>query len=62
MSAVAAVESVGARSARETERRDKWWIQPLLIVLVLTLFSIYALWAALQNANYYSNPYLSPFY
>jgi hypothetical protein len=59
MSAVAAAEG---RTARRTERLDRWWIQPLLIVLVLTLFSIYALWAALQNANYYANPYLSPFY
>ena len=62
MSAVAAVETVGERSARATERSDRWWIQPLLVVLVLTSFSIYALWAALQNANYYVDPYLSPFY
>src|SRR6266567_7902281 len=62
MATVAAVESVGARTARGTERVDRWWIQPLLIVLVLTSFSIYALWAALQNANYYAPPYLSPFY
>ena len=59
---MSAVAAVGARTTRGTERLDKWWIQPLLIVLVLTLFSIYALWAALQNANYYAQPYLSPFY
>ncbi len=34
----------------------------MLIVTVLTLFSIYALWAALQNGFYYADPYLSPFY
>jgi hypothetical protein len=62
MSAVAAVESVGERTAPPAERRDRWWIQPLLVVVVLTLFSIYALWAALQNAYYYVDPYLSPFY
>ena len=62
MSAVAAVESVGQRAARATERLDRWWVQPLLIVLVLTSFSVYALWAALQNAHYYAPPYLSPFY
>src|SRR5713226_7314098 len=62
MSAAATVESVGQRAARATERQDRWWVQPLLIVLVLTSFSIYALWAALQNANYYAPPYLSPFY
>jgi hypothetical protein len=32
------------------------------VVVVLVGFSIYATWAALQNANYYAAPYLSPFY
>src|SRR6476661_21549 len=63
MSVVAAAESVGERTApRKTERLDRWWIPPLLVVLVLSLFSVYALWAALQNAYYYVDPYLSPFY
>jgi hypothetical protein len=62
MNAVAAVESVGERSARANERLDRWWVEPLLIVVVLSSFGAYALWAALQNANYYVAPYLSPFY
>jgi hypothetical protein len=62
MSAVAAVESVGERATPAVERHDRWWIPPLLVVLVITGFSIYALWAALQNAYYYVDPYLSPFY
>jgi len=62
MTAVATVESVGERAPRTTERHDRWWVEPLPIVLVLTGFSIYALWAALQNANYYAPPYLSPLY
>src|SRR6202165_1830173 len=62
MSAVAAVESVGERTVPRSERHDRWWIQPLLVGLVLTSFSVYALWAALQNANYFVDPYLSPFY
>jgi hypothetical protein len=49
-------------AAARTQRLDAWWIQPLIIVLVLVLFSLYALWAALQNGNYYAPPYLSPFY
>jgi hypothetical protein len=59
---MSAVASVGERTVPRNERIDRWWIQPLQIVLVLTGFSIYALWAALQNANYYVEPYLSPFY
>jgi hypothetical protein len=45
-----------------TLRRDAWWVEPLLVVLVLGSFAVYATWAALQNAHYYAAPYLSPFY
>lgn len=37
-------------------------MEPLLVVAVLGGFTIYATWAALQNAHYYVAPYLSPFY
>jgi hypothetical protein len=45
-----------------TLRTDAWWLQPLLVILVLGGFGVYATWAALQNAHYYAAPYLSPFY
>ena len=45
-----------------TLRKDNWWAEPLLVVVVLGGFAIYATWAALQNAYYYAAPYLSPFY
>lgn len=45
-----------------TLRKDNWWMEPLMVVAVLGGFGIYATWAALQNANYYAAPYLSPFY
>ncbi len=45
-----------------TLRTDPWWIEPLLVVLVLGSFAVYATWAAFQNAHYYVAPYLSPFY
>ena len=48
--------------ASEARRRDAWWVEPLIVVVVLVSFSIYATWAAFQNANYYVAPYLSPFY
>src|SRR5919204_3777676 len=45
-----------------TLRADPWWIEPLLVILVLGSFAVYATWAAFQNAHYYAAPYLSPFY
>lgn len=47
---------------RLTDRRDLWWVEPLLTVVTLVAFGIYALWVALQNQNYEWGPYLSPFY
>jgi hypothetical protein len=48
-------------------RKDRWWLQPALIVFGLTLFGIYATWAAFRNGHYYAGvslqrDYLSPFY
>jgi hypothetical protein len=45
-----------------TLRRDRWWIQPVVSGGVLLTFIVYSTWAALQNADYYARPYLSPFY
>jgi hypothetical protein len=45
-----------------TLRTDAWWVEPVLVVLMLSSFAIYATWAAFQNAYYYAPPYLSPFY
>ena len=50
------------RKAFETRRRDAWWVQPLIIFLILSGFVVYATWAAFQNAHYTFGPYLSPFY
>jgi hypothetical protein len=46
----------------ESTRNDRWWTQPLVVALPLTLFLIYATWAAFQGAHYTYGPYLSPFY
>jgi hypothetical protein len=43
-------------------RRDAWWLQPLIVFLLLGGFVVYATWAAFQNAHYMYGPYLSPFY
>ncbi len=46
----------------KTQRRDTWWIQPLVVFTILTSFIVYSTWAAFQNAHYWYGPYLSPFY
>lgn len=51
-----------SRGFGETERRDIWWSTPLVVLVGLSLFVVYATWAAFQNAHYTYGPYLSPFY
>jgi hypothetical protein len=46
----------------QTMRRDAWWVQPTVTFTILGAFVVYATWAAFQNRNYWSGPYLSPFY
>jgi hypothetical protein len=50
------------QSFGRTERRDAWWLQPLVVAAGLGGFIVYATWAALQNAHYHLGGYLSPFY
>src|SRR5581483_2982298 len=51
-----------AISAPKTLRRDRWWVAPLVTVVVLGAFTLYGTWAAFVNRDYYVDPYLSPFY
>ena len=48
--------------AARARRRDRWWIQPAITVLVLSAFVAYGLYVTFVNADYYAHPYLSPFY
>ena len=50
------------RGFGQTMRRDAWWVQPLVVFVILSAFVVYATWAAFQNAHYEFGPYLSPFY
>jgi hypothetical protein len=43
-------------------RTDRWWVSPLVTALGLTAFVAYSTWRAFANADYYSEPYVSPFY
>lgn len=46
----------------KTYRTDRWWALPLVTSVVLLGFVVYGTWVAFQNANYYADPYVSPFY
>src|SRR5262249_48703123 len=45
-----------------TERRDRWWVAPLVQGLLLAMLICYANWAAYQGNNYQVGGYLSPLY
>jgi len=59
---MAQAEPFGRRGFGVTARRDRWWIQPLLVFAGLSTFIVYATWAAFQGRHYTFGPYLSPFY
>jgi hypothetical protein len=50
------------RGFGETERRDWWWIEAIIVVIVFSSFLGYGTWAATQNEHFEHGPYLSPFY
>jgi hypothetical protein len=50
--------SIGVR----TLRADRWWLTPAVTFVVFSAFIVYSTWRAFSGANYFSEPYLSPFY
>jgi hypothetical protein len=56
------VVQITRRGFGKTMRRDTWWVQPLVVFIILGSFVAYATWAAFQNAFYEFGNYLSPFY
>ena len=51
-----------ARIPEKTLRTDRWWLYPLTTFVVFTAFVVYATWRAFAGSNYFTEPYLSPFY
>lgn len=43
-------------------RTDTWWLYPAWTFTIFSAFIIYSTWRAFSGDNYYSAPYLSPFY
>ena len=62
MSAVAPQAPPNPVLTRAPQRVDAWWVTPVITAAVLGAFVVYATWAGLQNAYYWADPYLSPFY
>ena len=44
------------------QRQDAWWVQPVVVAVVLGAFAIFATWRAFENDYYQYENYLSPFY
>ncbi|NNF26462.1 MAG: succinate dehydrogenase [Gemmatimonadetes bacterium] len=57
-----ALTTLPRRGFGETSRTDLWWLKPLLVFLGLSAFIVYSTWAALQNAHFEYEGYLSPMY
>jgi hypothetical protein len=51
-----------ARIEARTLRKDRWWLQPLITVVVLVAFIIYSTIRAFMGKDYFLDPYISPFY
>ena len=51
-----------ARVQERTKRQDRWWLAPGLTFIAFSAFVVYATWRAFAGADYYAEPYLSPFY
>ncbi len=56
------VVQITRRGFGQTMRRDAWWVQPLIVFIILGSFLVYATWAAFQNKYFAYGNYLSPFY
>jgi len=59
---VAAMATVAATAPKRTLRRDLWWLESAGLLVLFSAFILYSVYAGLVNANYYADPYLSPFY
>jgi hypothetical protein len=59
---VAVPEQLRRSGFATTERRDAWWLPPLVQGLGLATLICYANWAAYQGVNFEVGGYLSPLY
>ena len=45
---------------KPTLRRDRWWVEPVVTVTILTAFVVYSTWAAFIGKNYYAGRRAEP--
>ena len=66
MDAIETRSTTAPRGLGATGRRDRWWVPPLAIVVGLTAFTLYSVFAIAVGADYHYTEdgaeYLSPFY
>jgi hypothetical protein len=51
-----------ARIPAKTLRTDRWWVYPAWTFTIFSIFIVYSTWRAFAGEDYFSEPYLSPFY
>jgi hypothetical protein len=51
-----------ARIESRTLRTDRWWLQPSATFVVFSAFVVFATYRAFAGDNFYSEPYMSPFF
>ncbi|MBI2891097.1 MAG: succinate dehydrogenase [Nitrospirae bacterium] len=54
--------SVQAPGYGITQRKDRWWVEPLVQGTLFLILAGYSTWAAFQGEHYEFGPYLSPMY
>ncbi len=54
--------TVSRRPFLETARTDRWWTQPVAVLMGLTAFLVYSTLRSFENANFEHGGYLSPMY
>ena len=52
----------GPRADPTHPAQDRWWLAPLTTFVVFFSFVVYATFRAFYGKDYFSEPYLSPFY
>ena len=56
------LSTINNPSVPRLERKDTWWIEPLLTAVVFLSFVVYVTWRTFENEFYHAGTLLSPLY